>query len=802
MVTIPVSFMTLSLSSAKLFYSNRLGIFPDPDPPFLDVLFVLPVIIWLIAGPLWSIILMAAYFQVYAVLAIALILLANYLTLKNIYLREGSMLKDVLELYNHRNDDTLDTAREEHGLEDMNLKFSWAVFTSFVSPCTVWINNLTKKSYFLLVSSFVTNICHFYGVLFLFVFVHALDDSGSNFCQNILTCIKATENNSLPITHNIINLCHEKDTCLPVVRICSSHEQPYDLFTYLLGPVAFALLIISFLASCVLQQLGSYLTMYRWSKRLSPKFSIIHPSLLHEFLKKSKVLSDELVSELRKALYEAVEKDEKILCHKEVLSGDTLLHSAVDGCRFEVLQKMSKYSDCFFIRNSFGQTVYDMVESMLPSQDGQGLQIHLKIILEMVAAKRPENFKLCPDKVWEMDPMIESVIMNNMYKLCFLAAIGGHWGAENEYSTPSMNYLILYIDNGKIIFEKLCFLVRWTIRRAVDGYGQTIIHNSAKLGRARCLKSLVKNSVCVNLPKVDDGRTPLCFAVQFNHVECTRVLIQHGADVNWACFNRERPLHFAAQYGSADCTKLLLDNGANIEAKNGKQTTPLLQAVTHANPDCLQVLLDNNAETKIIGAGNSHLLHMVGDDLVSMSADAEERTERCCQLLVDAGADLNVQDQHNGTPLIRHSIMQRVGLAKLLVLSGADVNIRDDRHRTALHYAASLGQPDYIHLLIDRGAEVNATDFEGQTPLHFFGLSSSGAHDQVESSLRVFVQAGADFKARNKSLARPINLPKIILLLNRNHEILFEAFRRDPEFCQNFQSYAEELIEAEKSRKK
>jgi hypothetical protein len=50
----PFSFLSLTLASAKLFYSQRLGRFADPDPSFKMIVFVAPFIILIIAGNVYS----------------------------------------------------------------------------------------------------------------------------------------------------------------------------------------------------------------------------------------------------------------------------------------------------------------------------------------------------------------------------------------------------------------------------------------------------------------------------------------------------------------------------------------------------------------------------------------------------------------------------------------------------------------------------------------------------------------------------------------------------------------------------
>lgn len=60
-----------------------------------------------------------------------------------------------------------------------------------------------------------------------------------------------------------------------------------------------------------------------------------------------------------------------------------------------------------------------------------------------------------------------------------------------------------------------------------------------------------------------------------------------------------------------------------------------------------------------------------------------------------------------------------VSIAKLLLENGAQVNVQDKFGNTPLHRAASQGHLDIIRLLLSqKGVRVDMNDQEGNTPLH------------------------------------------------------------------------------------
>jgi ankyrin repeat protein len=121
--------------------------------------------------------------------------------------------------------------------------------------------------------------------------------------------------------------------------------------------------------------------------------------------------------------------------------------------------------------------------------------------------------------------------------------------------------------------------------------------------------------------------------------------------------------------------------------------------------------------------------------------------------IIGAGADVNMKDALDRTPLHLAAFHGQVEIIDLLIAHGADVNARDltampplhaaviagkrgaavqmllDRHadlhainkegQTALHLAAATGQPKLTKSLIERGADVHRADSNGQLPVYY-----------------------------------------------------------------------------------
>jgi hypothetical protein len=86
------------MASVKLFYSQRLGSFADVDPSPKMVMFVFPLIMLQIGGPVLSLVLLAAYFKALVVLYILFIILTQLIVLHHLYFK-GKRNRNFEKLY-------------------------------------------------------------------------------------------------------------------------------------------------------------------------------------------------------------------------------------------------------------------------------------------------------------------------------------------------------------------------------------------------------------------------------------------------------------------------------------------------------------------------------------------------------------------------------------------------------------------------------------------------------------------------------------------------------------------------------
>ena len=148
-------------------------------------------------------------------------------------------------------------------------------------------------------------------------------------------------------------------------------------------------------------------------------------------------------------------------------------------------------------------------------------------------------------------------------------------------------------------------------------------------------------------------------------------------------------------------------------------------------------------------------MDLVCDDcksyLATLSGNIKERVlhhavakqhDKCMEVLLQAGADVNWDGDSSNTPLMRAAKEGYVDGVQRLIQAGADVNKRDKDHYTALILAGFGGHYECIELLLNAGADVRAQGTSVNTTFE------SALHAAVSSNnircVQLLLDAGAD----------------------------------------------------------
>jgi hypothetical protein len=161
-----------------------------------------------------------------------------------------------------------------------------------------------------------------------------------------------------------------------------------------------------------------------------------------------------------------------------------------------------------------------------------------------------------------------------------------------------------------------------------------------------------------------------------------------------------------------EMSRELLDQVVNLVDVNGN--TALHYSVSHGSFDVVSILLDSKV-------ANANILNKAGytcSMLISLAVIRNE-THRAVVKRLFALADVNMRaSQHGQTALMLAVSHGRLDMVQLLLEAGADVNIRDEDGSTALMCAAEHGHVEIVKLLMHH-PDINlaATDNDGLTAL-------------------------------------------------------------------------------------
>ena len=201
-------------------------------------------------------------------------------------------------------------------------------------------------------------------------------------------------------------------------------------------------------------------------------------------------------------------------------------------------------------------------------------------------------------------------------------------------------------------------------------------------------------------------------AVAIQHDKCMDVLLEAGADMNWADDSSNTPLMRAAKNGYVDCVQKLIQTGADVNTKDKKGYTALILAAFHGHYECIELLL--NAGADVTAQGTSKFES-------ALHAAVRSNNIRCVQLLLDAGADVNIdipfRDKLDYRSYEYYSVISLASqhgytdIVELLLKRGANVN-ETNGMRTGLYEASANGHYDTMELLIKAGADVNAECYD------------------------------------------------------------------------------------------
>ena len=106
---------------------------------------------------------------------------------------------------------------------------------------------------------------------------------------------------------------------------------------------------------------------------------------------------------------------------------------------------------------------------------------------------------------------------------------------------------------------------------------------------------------------------------------------------------------------------------------------------------------------------------------------------------IAAGSNINEKDPFGGSsPLISAALFGKTEEARILIDAGADINFQNNDGATALHVASFFCRPEIVQLLLDKGADKNIKNKFGATPYESVAgpfAESKNVYDMIGQAL-------------------------------------------------------------------
>ncbi|XP_018654746.1 putative multiple ankyrin repeats single kh domain protein [Schistosoma mansoni] len=304
--------------------------------------------------------------------------------------------------------------------------------------------------------------------------------------------------------------------------------------------------------------------------------------------------------------------------------------------------------------------------------------------------------------------------------------------------------------------------------------GNTALHYAATSGHLECVCLLLQYNSPMEVQN-DTGHTPLMEATSNGHVDVARCLIKHGCDINTHSAEfKESALTLASYKGHAEMVRFLLTAGADHEHRTDEMHTALMEAAMEGHVEVARLLLAHGANVNIpqdsfespltlaACGGHTELAHLLigyGADIEEVNDEgytplmeaAREGHEETVALLLAVGAEVNARtEETQETALTLAACGGFIEVCEMLLNAGADIEVGGVGCSTPLMEAAQEGHLELVRRLLERGALVNAVTATGDTALHY---AAENGHVKVCEKL---LDWGAVFGAMTEGGRTPL----------------------------------------------
>ena len=215
---------------------------------------------------------------------------------------------------------------------------------------------------------------------------------------------------------------------------------------------------------------------------------------------------------------------------------------------------------------------------------------------------------------------------------------------------------------------------------------ETILHVAVRLRKEESCRLLVLAGADPSVVN-DQNESPFTLAIKADSLDILKQLLEHPKSAESVDFLGRTVLHTAARLGKVQIAHHLMEKGYLPDIPSSQGYTPLMEAVMHNHVDMVRTL---TSKCDIDFAG--------WRGMTGLLLASQGNSDGCLRILLEAGADVNVQDIMGNTALIHAGPFEKVIV--MLLDYGIDCNIQNNFGMTALWFAAFYEYTSVVTILL------------------------------------------------------------------------------------------------------
>uniref|UniRef100_A0A7M4EH87 Protein phosphatase 1 regulatory subunit n=1 Tax=Crocodylus porosus TaxID=8502 RepID=A0A7M4EH87_CROPO len=296
------------------------------------------------------------------------------------------------------------------------------------------------------------------------------------------------------------------------------------------------------------------------------------------------------------------------------------------------------------------------------------------------------------------------------------------------------------------------------------------------------VKRLLGRGARINTANVD-GLTALHQACIDENLDMVKFLVENGADVNQQDNEGWTPLHAVASCGYLNIAEYLISHGANVAAVNSEGEVPSDIAEEAAMKDLLLEQVKKQ-----------------GLDLDLARKEEEQQMLQDARQWLNSGKIKVVKQPRTGATALHVAAAKGYSeVMRLLIQAGFNLNVQDNDGWTPLHAAAHWGIKEACSILAEALCDMDIRNKLGQTP---FDVADEGLVEHLEILQKKQNVLRSEKETRNKLIESDVNGKLQSGLFKNKEKILYEdetlkTVETEEENKESSSSSSEEEEEAE-----